>query len=1114
MSRFINSILSPFKKLADSATNKIKQAVIGNWGQDKPKDTGVFKSIEDIKKDLNSLEGKDRRQLVESLLDEFKIKDLRNTETENVLKVLERRLKKEENIPEENFNNQLFEIQNPLVNIGQNKSLKEIFDNNPNARVLVKPTNKPQFYLSKNGFDKWITDRNLGIDMDYRDVDLDQNIEILSIEEPDLLDFRRIERKNEIGGIDDLRISINEIENENYYCPTNLKCIRKCIIKFLKIKKDEETIKKLNELIEKKKDEKTYKVYKIQIKDVTKSNTVNKILKENNINYRVSFSYTRYKEYKKDKDIEVIPLKEVKLNGIGVGYSHAVLLKQKINLLYKSDKLFNEIKANKIELEEIDDFSKFEQQRYYEEEDKSGGIIKIPFFKTDTQEFKTNPLNIMTFDYEAHQIKEKKVTIKNGIFLEEDIIKQYPYMVSYAYRSQDRIIADYIWDMENPENVNKKLLKVIKKRIMKIIKESTKKYNEIKENDEKLKFKSTLTMVSHNGAGYDNHMFLRFLNDKNIEIKKYIGDESKIKTFEISFKDIKSTHSIRFVDSYLFTTQSLEDSCRAFGVEGKNKNIDISKILIKEEILNYEKEIIEYGKQDSKCLLELVENINKSAKEATGIDLSPFRYISLPSFAGKIRDEKSDMSNIWYHTRREIVDFEQGSVFGGRLIVGSLYHDKWESIKKDKEGIEMIKKHNIKNLEDANKLDQFLLHKWIIICKRNGMKNPDINSLYPTAMANYLYPFGKSKIIKDKNLCNKLCKKFNKNQYKNMCIVKCKIKVNPKCIIPLIPNKLKDGSVDTIQKEFICTATNIEIQEAIKHGGYEVLEVYMYEEWYQKKYIFKNFIEKMYSKRLEYKKLKKEANNPVEKKKYDILQEWCKLIMNASYGKIIQKPIDTQFRVTTVKEWTNELADQHNEYIQCINGKRNVLYKKQNKDVHDNKIPKYLGSFILSYSKKHMNNYISAVDGFFNPVVKYMDTDSLYFDVKYFDMLKEKGLIGDELGQATPDYDKDIEEYASLGKKIKFCKLTNGELKTTFKGFSGLKKLNEKEKNIFFEELKEIANEEKNAEDSDFMKKKITRLNKKGLNIIVEELSRNFKPTWKTHYQKINGWLYPKYYEV
>lgn len=1038
--KIINAISNPLKNLTENATNKLTNAVLGKFGEDKPKDTGIFTNIEDIRDQLNNLEGRERTNLVHSLLDEFNVKKLTNFDTENVLKVLERRLNKEENIQEDNFNNQLFELQNPLVNVGQNKSLEEIFKNNPNARVLIKNGEEQPFYISKAGFEKWKHDRNLGINLEgYSDIDLNSNVEVLDISNPDLLDFKRIERRNEIGGIDDLRININEYEDDYYYCPTNISCIKKCIIKFLEIKDDKETIDKIN---------------KLYIKDVTKSNTVNNILKENNINYRISFSYRRFIQLEKE-NFDVIPLKEVELKGIGVGYSHSILLKKKINSLYKDDKVFKNVVATKIELENVEDYSKFEQERYYETINDKGEVEQIPFFKPDSEFFETNPLNIIAFDYEAYQITDEGVT------------RQYPYMVSYAYRKEDRNIkADYIWDMEDPVKINNYLIEIIKKRLIELIKISTEKQKENKDKS----YKTTITMVSHNGAGYDHHMFLRFLDNKDIIIKSYIGDESKIKTFEISFKSIKASHSIRFVDSYLFTTKSLDDSCKAFGVEGKKEGIDISKILVKEDILKNKKDVIEYGVQDSRCLLQLVENINKSYKDATGIDLSPFRYISLPSYASKIRDTLSDMKDIRYHTRREMVDFEQGSVFGGRLVVGSL---------------------------SSNEL----------------MRNPDINSLYPTAMANYEYPSGPSEIVRNKKKCKQLCKLLNKEKYEFMSIVKCKVKVNTKCIIPMIPNKKQNGSIDTEEKEFICTATSIELQEAIKHGKYEILEVYLFEEWKEKKYIFKNFIDRMYNKRLEYKKLKKESVNKNDQKKYDILQELCKLIMNASYGKIIQKPIDCKFKVTTIKEWTNEIADQYTDYIQSINGKRNILYKKKNKDVHDNKLPKYLGAFILSYSKKHMNDYISAVDGFFKPVIKYMDTDSLYFNVEYFNMLSEKGLIGPNLGQATPDYDVDIEEYVSLGKKIKFCKLTDGKLKTTFKGFSRLNKMEKENKEKFFKELKEIANDNLLSKDSEFMRKTITRLNKRGLNITVQELSRDFKPTWDSHYKKIDGWLYPKYYE-
>ena len=42
-----------------------------------------------------------------------------------------------------------------------------------------------------------------------------------------------------------------------------------------------------------------------------------------------------------------------------------------------------------------------------------------------------------------------------------------------------------------------------------------------------------------------------------------------------------------------------------------------------------------------------------------------------------------------------------------------------------------------------------------------------------------------------------------------------------------------------------------------------------------------------------------------------------------------------------------------------------------------------LGAFILSNSKRIMNNFIREINGFFNKSIYYGDTDSLYIEKKY-----------------------------------------------------------------------------------------------------------------------------------
>ena len=85
-----------------------------------------------------------------------------------------------------------------------------------------------------------------------------------------------------------------------------------------------------------------------------------------------------------------------------------------------------------------------------------------------------------------------------------------------------------------------------------------------------------------------------------------------------------------------------------------------------------------------------------------------------------------------------------------------------------------------------------------------------------------------------------------------------------------------------------------------------------------------------------------------------------------------------------------------------------VKMKKDDRldDDCDNKntIPAPLGAFILSNSKRILNNSIRELDGFYNNSKFYSDTDSLYDEKKHWDVLDKAKLIEKELCQGKNDY--------------------------------------------------------------------------------------------------------------
>ena len=69
-----------------------------------------------------------------------------------------------------------------------------------------------------------------------------------------------------------------------------------------------------------------------------------------------------------------------------------------------------------------------------------------------------------------------------------------------------------------------------------------------------------------------------------------------------------------------------------------------------------------------------------------------------------------------------------------------------------------------------------------------------------------------------------------------------------------------------------------------------------------------------------------------------------------------------------------------------------------------NTMPLHLGAFVISSSKRIMNNFIHAINGFYTNDVYYTDTDSLYFENKHWDKFEKAGLVGKNLLQGKNDY--------------------------------------------------------------------------------------------------------------
>ena len=169
--------------------------------------------------------------------------------------------------------------------------------------------------------------------------------------------------------------------------------------------------------------------------------------------------------------------------------------------------------------------------------------------------------------------------------------------------------------------------------------------------------------------------------------------------------------------------------------------------------------------------------------------------------------------------------------------------------------------------------------------------------------------------------------------------------------------------------------------------------------------------------------------------------------MNSLYGKTIQKDI-----TTTSHLWCGKsLSENYDETIKSFEPFHSNLFyvekKKDEKEYYEDEqgkqcttlSPSQLGVFILSHSKRIMNNFIVCVDGVKKPNIYYGDTDSIHLHSKHYDKLQEHEYVGLKLSQGKNDYeDGGIIYGLYLAPKIKFNIIINKdkilEYKQTFKG--------------------------------------------------------------------------------
>tara|TARA_R110002051_G_scaffold3679_2_gene19829 strand:+ start:286 stop:3519 length:3234 start_codon:yes stop_codon:yes gene_type:complete len=424
-----------------------------------------------------------------------------------------------------------------------------------------------------------------------------------------------------------------------------------------------------------------------------------------------------------------------------------------------------------------------------------------------------------------------------------------------------------------------------------------------------------------------------------------------------------------------------------------------------------------YLKKDVLVLKDLFVAFNNKIFET--FQIYPVEYVSLSSMTYalwkrglKVNYEEGvdEFSDIKKNYTEKQYNFIRSSVYGGRTY---LYRMFFQS-KNYKVITEINEK--FKGEEKTKKLKEMYKK---IYDKNDFIYNGDVNSLYPACMVEHFYPVG------DCRWSDKPEEEFNKGK---MGIYEVELFCNNKIKVPVVPIKIDKG-LRWITGNIKGVYNSVDIKNCLRFG-YEVKFFNQCLVWDEKrKDVFTEFINNCYE-------LKKQAGIDGD----DVLYAISKLLMNALYGKMLQRAFKGKIEFCkNIKEMVKfEKECTLDNWIVLNNDTLILIGEKKDFEPCIRK-PNYLGSFILGYSRRIMLDLFSELSPDLSKCpFTYTDTDSLHIKGKFYKKLLERGLIDDnKLGYCSNDIKEEgliIKEINIAPKVYLYEYITNkGEIKTTMK---------------------------------------------------------------------------------
>lgn len=434
---------------------------------------------------------------------------------------------------------------------------------------------------------------------------------------------------------------------------------------------------------------------------------------------------------------------------------------------------------------------------------------------------------------------------------------------------------------------------------------------------------------------------------------------------EVMFYDVYNQDTIRNIDQLSKTTidkylnnykQNALDKKEADSkITEFYQNLDDYKFGKGYNLLKY---ALFYCEQDCKVAYQALKEFNKLFKELNPRMPNIWNFYSLPSLAMFFFDLEGCYEDC-YSFNGLLGSYFQQFVIGGRCML--------------KDNTPIVKEGEI---------DDF-----------------DACSLYPSAMA--AFP-GFLKGIPE------VWEKSTDLNSVDYYFLRVKItKVGKRRSFPCI-STMQGGIRDwtnNLEGKIVCL-DKVGLEDAIRYMDieYDIIDGYYFTEKFNTK--INTVIKRLYDWRLSVKHSNKALANVI------------KLLMNSSYGKLIQKSNDSDSKIIVGYNKLNKYTQQRHIYIKSIesigadlmNDTTSYIVKEYKPIIESSSSP-HLGCQILSYSKRIMNQVMyTAEDNGLD--IYYQDTDSMHIDRSSISILSKKykeiygkKLIGEQLGQFHSDFE-------------------------------------------------------------------------------------------------------------